>query len=292
MRYSIEFELKEEHIKLIKALNFGFNYSNPYGDLVTPRFNAKRLLGNETSSDDVARVIGMTPKNGDKLTDDEILICQKLVVELPLALEVMVKQQTFTPGFYVIENSISYLDYIMARNYLYIKPYVDKIDKSIIEYTTIAQNILVETDDQSLVLKAFYNKIVELKKAGWPLPFIDLLLEDLQTAITAAEKKQKLKEFYIPVEWSVWDKVTIKAYSLEEAVRILKEHIEDIPLGTEPEYIDGSYHIDDGQGGDANIEDTVQFIKFAYPNYSDIDPDYIIKSEQAEDGQCEDANIE
>lgn len=71
----------------------------------------------------------------------------------------------------------------------------------------------------------------------------------------------KKKRFYIPVEWSVWDKIEIEAYTIEEAVQWVKEHIDEIPLGTDPEYIDGSYRIEDGNNGEASAEETVRHLK-------------------------------
>lgn len=69
------------------------------------------------------------------------------------------------------------------------------------------------------------------------------------------------RKYYIPVSWEVWDKVEIEAESLEDAVKFVKENIDDIPLGTEPEYIDGSYKIEDGENGEASIEDTIEYIR-------------------------------
>lgn len=64
-----------------------------------------------------------------------------------------------------------------------------------------------------------------------------------------------MKKFSIPVNWEVWDKVEVEAETIEEAIQWLKDHIDEIPLGTEPEYIDGSYKIEDGQNGEASIEE-------------------------------------
>lgn len=52
-------------------------------------------------------------------------------------------------------------------------------------------------------------------------------------------------EYVIPVDWQVYDTVKIKADSLNEAYRWAVDNAEKIPLGTEPEYIDGSYQIGD-----------------------------------------------
>jgi hypothetical protein len=70
-----------------------------------------------------------------------------------------------------------------------------------------------------------------------------------------------MKIFSIPVTWEVWDKIEVKAETIEDAIKYVKENINEIPLGTEPEYIDGSYKIDDGDNGEATIEETVQYLK-------------------------------
>lgn len=54
-----------------------------------------------------------------------------------------------------------------------------------------------------------------------------------------------LNDYFIPVTWEVWDKVMVEAKSLGEAIKYIKEHIDEIPLGTEPEYINGSCKIDE-----------------------------------------------
>lgn len=77
---------------------------------------------------------------------------------------------------------------------------------------------------------------------------------------------EELKEYFLPVTWSVWDKVSIKAHSLEEAISILKRDIDTIPLSTEPEYVEDSYQMDDGNGGDASIEETIRYLKEIWPS--------------------------
>ena len=52
-------------------------------------------------------------------------------------------------------------------------------------------------------------------------------------------------EYEIPVDWQVSDVVKIKANSLDEAYHWAVDNAEMIPLGTEPEYVDGSYQIGD-----------------------------------------------
>ena len=59
--------------------------------------------------------------------------------------------------------------------------------------------------------------------------------------ITANEKAKN--EYEIPVTWSVYDKVKVQADSLEEAYEYLKLHLDEIPLGEDADYVDGSYEI-------------------------------------------------
>lgn len=80
-----------------------------------------------------------------------------------------------------------------------------------------------------------------------------------------------MKKFSIPVTWEVWDKIEVEAETIEDAIRYVKENIDTIPLGTEPEYIDGSYKIDDGYNGEATIEETVHFLKEYWNLSGDID---------------------
>lgn len=67
-----------------------------------------------------------------------------------------------------------------------------------------------------------------------------------------------MKQYNIPVAWSVSDKVVVEAESLEEAVQFVKDHIEEIPLGMNPEYIDNSCQIDNGSSGEKSVQETTQ----------------------------------
>jgi len=57
--------------------------------------------------------------------------------------------------------------------------------------------------------------------------------------------------FKIPVEWTVCDFVNIEAETLVEAVGIVLDTMDDIPLGTDPNYLDSSYQIE----GQRSIEE-------------------------------------
>ena len=70
-----------------------------------------------------------------------------------------------------------------------------------------------------------------------------------------------MKKFSIPITWTVWDKIEVEAETIEEAIQYVKDNLDTIPLGTEPEYIDGSYKIEDGNNGESDIEETVRYLK-------------------------------
>ena len=68
-----------------------------------------------------------------------------------------------------------------------------------------------------------------------------------------------MRKFYIPVTWQVWDKIAVEAETIEEAVKYVKDNLDIIPLGTEPEYIDGSFAVDDGDAG--SVEESIEYLK-------------------------------
>ena len=55
----------------------------------------------------------------------------------------------------------------------------------------------------------------------------------------------------------------------------IKDNIDEIPLGTEPEYIDGSYKIEDGNNGESDIEETIHYIKKYWNLSGGIDGDEV-----------------
>ena len=65
------------------------------------------------------------------------------------------------------------------------------------------------------------------------------------------EEKEKLNdvisengEYVIPVEWTVYSTVRVtNARNLAEAIAIVHQNSDEIPLDTEPEYVDGSYRV-------------------------------------------------
>lgn len=54
-----------------------------------------------------------------------------------------------------------------------------------------------------------------------------------------------MKHYKIPVIYSVYGEVEVEANSLEEALQYAKDNIDYLELPYNPEYIDGSYKIED-----------------------------------------------
>lgn len=78
------------------------------------------------------------------------------------------------------------------------------------------------------------------------------------------------KVFSIPVEWTVTDTIDIRADSLREAVEFLTENADSIPLGEDPQYIDGTWRISADESGLGDIEDIIEVLDDGY-GYSERD---------------------
>ena len=53
-----------------------------------------------------------------------------------------------------------------------------------------------------------------------------------------------MKEFLIPVTVEMAGMVAIQAETAEEAIKIAEDHIDELPIPSVKEYIDGSYEIE------------------------------------------------
>ena len=51
--------------------------------------------------------------------------------------------------------------------------------------------------------------------------------------------------YQIPVVYSMYGRVDIEANSVEEAFEYANDHVDDLPLPENGDYLDGSYEIDD-----------------------------------------------
>lgn len=71
-------------------------------------------------------------------------------------------------------------------------------------------------------------------------------------------KQNGKKIFSIPVEWVVTETIDIKADSLQEAIAFILDKSDEIPLGTEPEYIDGTWKISADESNTMDIEEIIE----------------------------------
>lgn len=76
-------------------------------------------------------------------------------------------------------------------------------------------------------------------------------------------------KFRVPAEWSVYDFVEVESDNFEEAIKYVIDNRDIIPLGTEPEYIDGSYKIssEDDIVGDEYDENYVKQLSELLQSY-------------------------
>lgn len=59
----------------------------------------------------------------------------------------------------------------------------------------------------------------------------------------------------IPVEWSVYSTIVVEnAESIAEAKRIVEKHLDELPLPTNGEYIDGSFRIQADSQEDLDVD--------------------------------------
>lgn len=86
------------------------------------------------------------------------------------------------------------------------------------------------------------------------------------------------KVFSIPVEWVVTENLEIRANSLKEAVKFIKDNLDAIPLGTEPDYVDGTYKISADEDGDMEPEEIAKEMKklgYGYSERASIEQDEV-----------------
>lgn len=75
------------------------------------------------------------------------------------------------------------------------------------------------------------------------------------------------KCFKVPVEWIVYDTVEVEAETFEDAVQYVLDNKDEIPLGTEPDYVDGSYVVrgEDEAKTDQELIELLKSIGFGKP---------------------------
>lgn len=111
-----KFELKQEHIDLISKLNFKGLVSVEGGEIeYRPAIDYKRPFGNSSVTYDVLQRLGLVNDDGE-YTDADRKRAEMLIIELPVALEIIVRNKTFALGEYNIDEYGAYYLYKGKRN--------------------------------------------------------------------------------------------------------------------------------------------------------------------------------
>ena len=83
------FRLKPDHIKLLKRMEFE---TLDWGDLACIGVNGKRPFGNSYVGRDIANILGWKLDEDEELTDAQQKKADRLMEELPLALNLLIER--------------------------------------------------------------------------------------------------------------------------------------------------------------------------------------------------------
>lgn len=137
-----KFELKAEHIKLISNLNFKVSVNTFYGDKYIPAIDRKRPFGNSGATHNVMEILGWycDDETGEYRQEDESK-AEMLLIELPVALEIVTHQRTFTPGMYDVDMYSAYYNYKHILNYHALRKPLKEIEETVVETTDDAEQM-------------------------------------------------------------------------------------------------------------------------------------------------------
>lgn len=125
-----KFELKPEHIKLMTELNFRSIVSTDSSDRYRPAIDFKRPFGNSGATTNVCEIMGWyCDEKSEKYAPEDIERAETLIIELPVALQIVMQNHTFEPGIYEVgEYSSAYFNYIHIRNYHTLKAPISELE--------------------------------------------------------------------------------------------------------------------------------------------------------------------
>lgn len=92
----IIFELKDEHLKLLKRFNVSWD-SGEYG---APSIDCKRPYGNSYVEGDIADILGWQYKEEEGLSEEQLYDADKIHNETKIALQICLCTQSFKVGTY------------------------------------------------------------------------------------------------------------------------------------------------------------------------------------------------
>lgn len=132
----VKFRLKKEHIKLIKELNFRTAVVTDSSDKFRPAIDEKRPFGNSGVTSNVCEIMGWYSNEDGEYSEKAINRAEMLLIELPVALEIVVSKHTFTPGEYEVSEYGAYFNYKHIKNYYELRAPLKEIEA---EYTNTDQ---------------------------------------------------------------------------------------------------------------------------------------------------------
>lgn len=91
-----EFMLQEEHLKLMRRVNMGWNG----GEFGAPAVDCKRPYGNSDVYEDIAEILGEVSDDGE-ISNEQVNRYDKLHAEMQTAIEVVLHTQSFKVGSYI-----------------------------------------------------------------------------------------------------------------------------------------------------------------------------------------------
>lgn len=183
-----KFTLTQEHIELISNLNFKIGVRTEYNDTYLPMIDRKRPFGNSCVTGSVLDILG---KHCDEETGEykpeDIEIAETLLIELPVALEVVVQNHTFVPGTYEVAGCSTYCNYKHIKNYHALKSTLQEIEETV-----------VKTDDDAKQMGRLHEICMNVSGDD-PWKVIDDLdwfqpTEFLDKAIAVFEKNKQRKK--------------------------------------------------------------------------------------------------
>lgn len=130
----MKFELKEEHIKLITNLNFKVCVGTEYGDEYIPVIDRKRPFGNSGATNSVMEIMGwLCDEKTEEYRLEDVEKAEMLLIELPVALEIVTQNRTFAPGIYEVEEYSTYFNYMHTKNYHALKPALKEVEETAVK---------------------------------------------------------------------------------------------------------------------------------------------------------------
>lgn len=99
------FKLKPEHIKIMTDLNFRISILIDSKDRYRPAIDVKRPFGNSGPTTNVCEIMGWhCDEESEEYAAEDIEKAEMLIIELPVALQIVMQNHTFEPGEYEVEE--------------------------------------------------------------------------------------------------------------------------------------------------------------------------------------------